>query len=156
MTEWRLRLEGTGERLPKKWERGRNFGEDKERKREGKKKMRKSKRVRGRKRRINRKIEKMICAKEELIRRCKRFSEGYEIKNKRKRDREWHNRWRFERERDDTETMKYNKWKESRRKETRNVEDEKKKRNAQICKEIERKRESAGNVENTDNMLFIH
>ena len=37
----------------------------------------------------------------------------------------------------------------------RNVEDEKKKRNARICKEIERKRESARNVENTRRVYSV-
>ena len=37
----------------------------------------------------------------------------------------------------------------------RNVEYEKKKRNARICKEIERKRESAGNAENTRRVYSV-
>ena len=62
-------------------ERGRNFGEDKERKREGKKKMRKSKKVRGQKRRINGKMEKMMCGKE-TSRKNKRKRESGRVWNR--------------------------------------------------------------------------
>ena len=54
-----------------------------------------------------------------------------------------------ERERVDIKTMKQKKKQEElRRKEMRKVEDEKKIRNAQICKELERKRERVGIMEN--------
>ena len=45
-------------------------------------------------------------------------------------------------------TKQKKKREELRRKEIRNVEDEKKVRNVRICEEFERKRESAGNMKN--------
>ena len=54
-----------------------------------------------------------------------------------------------ERKRVDFKTTKQKKKREElRRKEMRNVEDEKKVWNARICEEFERKRESAGNMKN--------